>query len=301
MTDITFVFPNVSELRPQRGGLSSRAPHAAEQGCGYLEIPCDFVKNPREAQRTGLAVGSALTAAAIAELYDEEAGPAPLPYILHTEPSLPRRGEFGIPSPAAPLRWYDRDWTDALIGMTAGVAERLGNPPAAVEIHPGDRRNSYDDVVRGMAAIRAAFEERYGTMPAVLLENRTDGQFIGDGKAIARFWNRLATVAPELADDCGVVLDVQQLYTKRKENFLVDLAAIPWDALKAFHVHRLHRAVPSLADPIPWPEVFALIQSLDRPVLINPEMHHLKHIAPTIAFCREQLASLGEREPRTSG
>lgn len=104
MTDLTFVFPKVSELRPQRGSLSSRAPLASEQGCGYLEIPCDFVKNPKEAQRTGLAVGSALTAAAIAEFYDEETGSMPLPYILHTEPSLPRRGEFGIPSPAAPLR-----------------------------------------------------------------------------------------------------------------------------------------------------------------------------------------------------
>jgi len=299
MTDLTFVFPNVSDIRPQRGGVSSRAPLASEQGCGYLEIPCDFVKNPKEVQRTGLAVGSPLTATAIAELYDEETGPAPLPYILHTEPSLPRRGEFGIPSPAAPLRWYDPDWTDALIGMTVGVAERLGAVPAAVEIHPGDRRNSYGDVVRGMAAIRIAFEEQYGTAPAVLLENRTDGQFIGDGKAIAGFWNRLAATAPELMDDCGVVLDVQQLYTKRKATFLVDLADIPRDALKAFHIHRLHRAVPSLDDPIPWREVFGLIQSLDRPVLINPEMHHLKHVAPTIAFCREQLASAGEREPQT--
>lgn len=295
MTEISFVFPNVSELRPQRGGLSSRAPLAAEQGCSFLEIPCDFIKNPKEAQRTGLAVGSILTAGAITELYDMETGPAPLPYILHTEPSLPRRSESGIPSPAAPLRWYDRDWREAFIGMTLGVAERLGSPPAAVEIHPGDRRNSYEDVVRGMTEIRASFESQYGTATAILLENRTDGQFVGDGKAIARLWDRLTTIAPELVDDCGVVLDVQQLHTKRKSKFQADLVAIPPDALKAFHIHRLHRT-PSLADPIPWREVFVLITSLDRPVLINPEVHHLGQIAPTMAFCREMAATPDPRD-----
>ena len=41
-------------------------------------------------ERTGLKKGSRLTPAAITELYDEETGPAPLPYILHTESSLQR-------------------------------------------------------------------------------------------------------------------------------------------------------------------------------------------------------------------
>jgi len=290
MTEFDFVFPNLSSLR-QRGGLSSRASLAKELGCSYLEVPCDFVKNRGEVERTGVPVGSPLTPGAVAELYDAETRPAPLPYILHTEPSLPRRGEYGIPSPPAPLRWYDRDWTDALVEMTILVAERLNAAPAAVEIHPGDRRNGNGDVVAGMAAIRDAFEERFGTAPAVLLENRTDGQFIGTGKAIARFWAHLASAAPELAGDCGVVLDVQQLYTKTKDDFLAHLGAIPPDALKAFHIHRLHRVVPSLADPIPWREVFALIRELGRPVLVNPEVHHLGLVAPTMAFCREMTAS----------
>jgi len=289
MTDIAFVLPNFSSLR-QRGGLTSRNTFACDLGCGSLEIPCDFVKNAKEAQRTGLGIGSPLTTAAIAELYDRESGPAPLPYILHTEPSLTRRGEFGIPSPAAPLRWYDRDWTDALVGMTVGVAERLNAAPAAVEIHPGDRRNGYADVVRAMIALREAFEDRFGTSPAILLENRTDGQFIGNGKSIARFWKHLLTSAPELTGDCGIVLDVQQLYTKTKTDFSAHLREIPLDALKGFHIHRLHRAAPSLTDPIPWLEVFSVIRGIDHPFQINPEVHHLGLVGPTIAFCRTMLA-----------
>lgn len=286
MTDIAFIFPNLSGIR-QRGGLSSRVDLARELGCEYLEIPCDFIKNGTEVERTGLELGSPLTPAAIAELYDAEAGPAPLPYILHTEPSLPRMDSCGIRA-QAPLRWYDPVWTNALIEMVIGVSERLNAPPAAVEIHPGDRRNSDGDLFRAMLLIRDAYEGRFGTVPAVLLENRTE-QFIRDGGSITGFWNYLCSAAPELAADCGIVLDVQQLYTMTRTRFLADLAKIPPDSLRAFHIHAKHRA-PSLADPIPWLAVFPLIERLDRPVLINPEVHHLRQVAETIAFCRDQFA-----------
>ena len=141
-----------------------------------------------------------------------------------------------------------------------------------------------------MIAIRAALEENFGGAPAVLLENPTDGQFIGNGKHIAHFWEHLLSTAPELAEDCGIVLDVQQLYTKTKDDFSAHLHAIPPYALKAFHIHRPHRDAPSLIDQIPWQEVFTVINGLDRLALVNPQVHRLSLVAPTMAFCRAMLA-----------
>ncbi len=283
---VSFVFPNLSGIR-QRGGLGSRLEFARDLCCEYLELPADFVKNKTEVERTGLEMGSPLTPAAIAELYDAETGPAPLPYILHTEPSLPRKDADGVRSQAL-LRWHDPAWTASLVEMVAGIAERLGAAPAAVEIHPGDRRNREEDLVRAMIAIRAAFEERFGAVPAVLLENRT-GQCVQDGASITRFWDCLLSSAPGLAGDCGVVLDLQQLFTVTRGRFARDVAALPLDALKAFHVHALHRA-PSLDDPIPWREVFSRITQIKRQVVVNPEVHHLGQVEATIAFCRGMLA-----------
>lgn len=282
---LTFVFPNLSGI-PQRGGVSSRAGLARDLGCGLVEIPADFVKNKTEVKRTGLEMGSPLTPAAIAELYDAETGPAPLPYILHTEPSLPRMDAYGVRSQVR-LCWYDREWTESVVEMIARIADQLGAAPAAVEIHPGDRRNREEDLVRAMVAIRAAFEERFGAAPAVLLENRT-GQLVQDGASIGQFWDCLRSSAPDLADDCGVVLDVQQLFTVTRGRFPGDLVALPLDALKAFHVHALHRA-PGLDDPIPWQDVFSFIGRLDGPLMINPEVHHLGQVEATIAFCRAML------------
>lgn len=105
--DVAFVFPNLSSIR-QHGGLSSRAGIARDLGCGSIGIPCDFIKNGGEVERTGLEMGSPLTPAAIAALYDAEAGSALLPYIHHTEPSLPRMDGCGLRTQAA-LRRYDAE------------------------------------------------------------------------------------------------------------------------------------------------------------------------------------------------
>lgn len=59
MTDVTFVFPNLSSLR-QRGGLSSHIDLARDLVCEYLEVPCDYVKNGTGVERTGLELGSPL-------------------------------------------------------------------------------------------------------------------------------------------------------------------------------------------------------------------------------------------------
>lgn len=57
MTDVTFVFPNLSSLR-QRDGPSTRIGLARVLGFEYLEVPADFIKNRTGVERTGLELGS---------------------------------------------------------------------------------------------------------------------------------------------------------------------------------------------------------------------------------------------------
>jgi NAD(P)-dependent dehydrogenase (short-subunit alcohol dehydrogenase family) len=51
-------------------------------------------------------------------------------------------------------------------------------------------------------------------------------------------------------DNTGIVLDVQQLYTKTKGKFVEELLMIPDNCLKAFHIHTNHKW-PKLNDEIP--------------------------------------------------
>ncbi len=121
--------------------------------------------------------------------------------------------------------------------MVVGVSERL---------------NSDGDLVRAMLSLRDACSNAFGTVPAVLLENRTE-QFIRDGTSIAGFWSSLLSAAPGLEEDSGIVLDVQQLFTLTGTRLLENLAIIPPDSTRAFHIHTKH-GTPTPADLIPWPE-----------------------------------------------
>ena len=71
----------------------------------------------------------------------------------------------------------------------------------------------------------------------ILLENRTD-QFITSGSDIARFRDFVIKDDPWLLENFGIVLDIQQLSTKTKQNFLSSFHQIPDDCLKGFHIHR---------------------------------------------------------------
>jgi len=113
---------------------------------------------------------------------------------LHTEPSLQRRDGAGNP----PLCWYDGEWTNDFIGMLIDIASRLTIPLAGVEIHPGGKKNTYEDLVKAITAIRVQFKETFNNIPFVVVENRT-GQFISDGKQICEFWERLLSLEKGLA------------------------------------------------------------------------------------------------------
>jgi hypothetical protein len=284
MADITYVFPNTADI-PQRGGLDERVKLAKLAGCSFIEIPADLVKNGTEVSLTGQALCTFLTKESIEVLYKKPRGSSKeIPYILHTEPSLGRTDEYGIRTQAQ-LRWYDKNWVSLFTRMLIDLSDFFQTPPAKIEIHPGDQRNTCDDLTRSIEKIQDEYDHAFGIVPELLLENRT-GQFISDGDQIARFWEFVRTKDPELIDNFGIVLDVQQLATVVKEDFLHSFAKIPNDALKGFHIHTLHKP-PKIADKIPWNKVFDRIARLKQDVIINPEIHHNNKVAEVIGFCQK--------------
>ena len=93
---------------------------------------------------------------------------------------------------------------------------------------------------------------------------------------------------PELADSFGIVLDIQQLSTVTRQNFLSSFHQIPLECLKGFHIHRLHRP-PKIGDGILWKEVFEKIADIPHDIIINPEIHHNNQVTGVIGFCEERL------------
>ena len=193
---------------------------AESLGCSYVEMPADFIKNKSEIKKTGLNLGDIPSKTSIQQLYTPPANTLPqnLKYILHTEPSLPRSDGYGI-SFQSPLKWYDQLWVASLSDMVMAISHALGAPASVIEIHPGDRRNTFKHILDSVRYIQRAYENEFGVNPMILLENRT-GQFITTGTDIASFWNCLLESHPELADTVGIVLDIQQLYTSTKKEFL---------------------------------------------------------------------------------
>jgi hypothetical protein len=283
---ISFVYPNTSEI-PQRGGLEERWSLAGSAECSYIEVPADLIKKGSEVIATGQELCTFLSKESIKALYKPKKNTSGnIPYILHTEPSLSRTDGFGLKT-QAPLKWFDQYWVADFVRMIINISDYFGIPPAKIEIHPGDRRNSFSDIARSVKSIQKEYEDKFGVIPDILLENRT-GQFISEGAGITKFWNFILQNNPELVDRFGIVLDIQQLSTVTKEAFLPSLFQIPNDSLKGFHVHRLHRP-PKLDDGIPWGEVFTKISGIHRDIIINPEIHHNNQVKNVIGFCRRLL------------
>ncbi len=275
---ISYVFPNTSEIH-QRGGLDERRKLAEAAGCSFIEVPADLIKKESETDATGQELCTFLTRESIAKLYTPTRNlSGTIPYILHTDPALNK---------CVRLRWNDPAWTEQFIRMILDISVFFGTLPGKIEIHPGDNRNSYADIVRGVKAIQAGYREAYGYVPQILLENRT-GQFISQGRQIAGLWDYIRQNDPELRYSFGIVLDIQQLSTVTKENFLSSLNQIPSDCLKGFHIHRLHRP-PAIGDGIPWKEVFEKIGEIRHDIIINPEIHHNNKVADVIGFCERMI------------
>jgi hypothetical protein len=289
MTNISYVYPNVTEIQ-QRGGLLERWQLAKFVGCDYVEVPGDLIKNKTESEATGLRLGDVVTDEhTISVLYRQDSAvPQELKYVLHTEPSLARSDAYGI-SYQAPLMWHDREWATKFIEMVVAISRFLGKPADAIEIHPGDRRNSFEHVITATESLLDKYGQEFKTKPLMLIENRT-GQFISTGKEILGFWQFLCGQHPHLEKSIGVVLDIQQLYTRTKRDFVAEFDAIPAEAIKGLHVHCKHR-VPDLSDEIPWRYIFHRVATLREPLIINPEIHHKNRVPDAIKFCRELLSN----------
>ena len=284
----SYVYPNTSEIR-QRGGLDERWKLAQAGGCSFVEVPADLIKKGSEFSATEQELGSFLTPQSIATLYKPtQKTSGNIPYILHTDPSLSRPDNFGKKY-HPPLRWDNPAWVEKFVRMILDLSDFFGMPPAKIEIHPGDRRNSFADIAKSVKKIQDGYDSSFGTIPEILLENRT-GQFVSDGAQIDGLWNYILQHNPELRDSFGIVLDIQQLFTVTKENFLPSFYKIPSASLKGFHIHRLHRP-PKIGDGIPWPEIFTRIAGIEKDLIINPEIHHNNQVAGVIGFCEEQIRS----------
>jgi hypothetical protein len=239
-------------------------------------------------EATGQALCTFLTKAGVAALYKPTKNPAGImPYILHTEPSLGRNDNYGITSQAQ-LKWYDAAWVGDFVRMVVDISDFLGAAAAKIEIHPGDRRNSFADIVQAIRKIQEGFDQAFGKIPEVLLENRT-GQVVSNGEEIAKYWVYLTTKEPGLKELSGIVFNIRQFKTVTKNKFEASFSKIPDECLKGFHIHTLHRP-PKATDSIPWDSVFAKIAGLLQDIVINPEIHHGNKVRDVIAFCDRPMA-----------
>jgi len=291
-----FVYPNVSEVnRGGRGGLDERFKLARQTDpeCQYVEVPADFIKNKREVKDTGLGLCEFLDKEAIEKLYKRTQTEDRLGYVLHTEPSLYRTisdNEKIIAREIVRLKWHDSQWRKKLVKMILNLCEHLDYPASFIEIHPGDRDNSNEDIIKGCQEILESFWEKYSSTPTILLENRTGGQFISTGYEMRSFWRYLKKEHPDLEKHVGIVLDIQQLFTKTGGRFEQELDLIPVESIKGLHIHRKH-GPPFLSDGIPWSGVFKRFKAILHRVILNPEVHRMNDVPTTIQFCKNMIQS----------
>jgi hypothetical protein len=290
MVTVSYVYPNVRQMTRKRirSGLFRRWKCAEEMKCEYIEVPADFAKSCKP-----------LGKEAISNLYERDGDilPEELKYILHTEPVLKGHDV---------LKWSDKGWLDKFANMLIFLSEFLGKPASIIEIHPGDRRkNFFSNIVKSISFLLDKYSEAFGVEPLILLENRTE-QRISRGREIRDFWNFISNNCSDLKDKFGIVLDVQQLYTRERRDlekklktiqleilharFVKAFDIIPSEALKGFHIHCKHKA-PDQHNEIPWKLVFDRIKRLEGHIIINPEVLNEKWVEPTIKFCEGLLST----------
>jgi len=285
---ISYVFPNISTVnRGGRGGLNERWNYALRYNCNFIEMPCDFIKNKTEIKLTGLEMCSIPDKEAIEKIYSSNYNPnAKIKYILHTEPMLSRR-DLDNKNYTAKLKWYDDKWLDDFISMLISVIKFLKITPYAIEIHPGKRKNTYGNIFFAATKIIKDIFKVFNYKPLILLENRT-GHFISNCKEVSEFMYLLEKQKSDYKNHINFVLDIYQLYKSTKDTFENDLKLIPFNSLKAYHIHTNHSA-PDISDEIPWKFVFDQIKEVKNPIIINPEVFHEKNVRKTIDFCNNLL------------
>lgn len=274
-----------------RGGLISRWKEAKLLGCGFIEVPANFIKNANEERITGIGVTQIPTKEAIDSLYIHTGTvPDELKYIMHTEPSFPLEDANGVTQPAANLKWHDKDWVNRFTQMLIMISERLGKPASIIELHPGSNDSvTMKDIACSIKAIREMYGDHFGGLyPAIVLENR-NRSIIENGQQLSELWTAMNQHVPELCNTCGIVLDFSVLFNvtrRRKESFQEYIDAVPVDGIKGVHVHTFHDA-PSRDDPVPWDSAFKKVREIPHEFFINTEIHHKNKVRESIKFCED--------------
>ncbi|MCW4049902.1 MAG: TIM barrel protein [Candidatus Bathyarchaeota archaeon] len=258
---------------------------AKETGCDYVELPGHLIYNKSEEIETDLKIGCFPRKKDIENFYTTSDLPDDLRYVLHTDPSIGKYNRYGLRK-YTEIKWFNSEWRKRYCHLIIEIADYLGRAPSIIEIHPGDTQNLFEDVVSFCIEVRETFSENYGDV-SVLLENRTE-QFIATGRELRDYWQYITDSHRDIREKLGLVLDIQQLFTKTKTRFKEEFSIIPDESLKGFHIHHKHRW-PSIRDPIPWSLVFSRIRELNQKIIINPEIHQKKRVQQSIDFCNRML------------
>ncbi len=288
---ITYTFPNLSTIK-QRGNIDSRVDYINKifntEDFKIVEIPADFIKNQTEETKTGLSPCSFLDNNSVSKLYDKSF--IKYEYILHTEPELyrPNCSKGTMPN----LNWYDKTWLVNFINHVFSIIDYFEQLPYAIELHPGlaqNGKNNYKTYAEAIKFISDSYARKYDRLPLLLIENRTKS-FIKSGDDISNFWNIFADLYSELVSNVGIILDIQQLFTSCKSDFMDQMDKIPSNSIKGFHIHRLHRT-PKLDDGIDWDCVSDKIKQSEKAkeiILLN-EVHREEDLIGSFKFCKEIL------------
>ena len=274
-----------------RGSLSRRWEAAQACGCSYACVPAVFISTPEEEDMTGLPMHAMLSPAAVGRLYEEGTRlPDDCRYVLDTDPSYPHTDRSGRRHAAAPLRWDDRVWVTEFVQMLVFISDHLGRPADIIRIRPGKAHGvTYSSIARSMRFIRNYYADACGVVPSVVIENAVPSH-LETGRDIREFWGVLQEQAPEICDDCGVVLNIAALATaagRRSDPLESHLAQLPANALQGFAIAP---SASTPADPIPWHLLFGGIAILPHDACIYPDTGEGDSVEDVLDFCHERLA-----------
>ena len=167
---VRLVLPNLASLA-QRGDLGERWSMARRYGLDLVEVPADLIKNRREAELTGLPIGSMPEDGSVELLYDR--GDRNARYVMHTDPGIYRRDARTM----ARLRWAMR-MDHNYVRFLSSASRRLGpSRSGGGPLRPMDIAGMVDAMARLRDGLR-----RSCAPVIVALENKPVGG--GDGHDI---------------------------------------------------------------------------------------------------------------------
>ncbi len=170
--------------------------------------------------------------------------------------------------------------------MLLGLADYLGPPPHAVELYPGDRKNTVADIVRAMTVLSGAYVDAFGSSPILFLVNRAE-QSVFSETQLRSFWLHLTDHSPELESVAGVALDIRQLRIAKGDECAGALARVFPESLKGFHIP-IARRKPA-GEAIPWDQVFSCMLSLRHDFFVKPDVIQQSRVEEGVRFAAGML------------